>query len=139
MITQKPKMWSKPLNSKNYVYYALARYIGNEKTWNCFFKSVKNIEKYKKCITMLNNNNKKSIIQILEIILQILNEISFYYENEAITRLSFFNANNEDFSNIKTLLEYKGLLFNQNIPEAEIKEIPFNTRLADQLFLLKKH
>ena len=136
----KPKLWDTPLNMKNYKYYALSRYIGTEKTWGCFFKTIKMLEKCKKSIYLIDTNEKEfsQMSQLLEVILQLLNELSYYYENKTITRLVYFNMRSETFSNIKTLLEYKGMLYNHNIPEAEIEKIPFNTILADELFSIKK-
>lgn len=137
-MENKPKFWDIALTPKNYMYYALCRYIGSEKTWGCFFKTLKVFERYKKCVSSLNLNDKNKCQPHIEVIIQLLNDLSFYYGNEAITRLSFFKLNKLYHSNMKTLLEYKGLLYNQNIPEANIVEIPYNTELADYLIGLKK-
>lgn len=132
---KKQKVWEYPLTSKNYKYYALIKYVGSEQTWSCFFKSLKTFDKFKKCLTLidLDTNNEKLLNQLLETVLQLINELSYYYGNEAITRLSFYNMKTDCYSTTKTLLEFKGLLYNQNIPEANIVNIPFDTELADKL------
>ena len=136
---KKQKIWETPLTAKNYKYYALVRYIGSERTWSCFFKTLKLIDKFKKYMTSLNLNlNDKILYQLFENIIQLLNDLSYYYPNEALTRLLFYSVKEEYFSNIKTLLEYKGLLYNQDIPEANISKIPFNIELIDKLSVFKK-
>ncbi len=137
--TRKQKVWETELNSKNYKYYALAKYIGSEQTWSCFFKSLKIFDKFKKYVTLINTSLKeKQLCQLLEVTIQTLNELSFYYSSETITRISFYNMNKNHYSTLKTLLEYKGLLYNHNIPEADIVDIPFDTELADRLVTFQK-
>ena len=139
MSNVKPKMWDCILTSKNYKYFALTRYIGSEQTWSCFFKSLKILEKFKKCVTFIDiKEESKKSNQLIETLLQLINELTFYYGNETLTRLCFFSMKEEYYSNIKTLLEFKGCLFNYKIPEANIIDIPFNVEFADKLISFKK-
>lgn len=140
MGSSKPKMWDCLLTSKNYKHYALSRYIGTEQTWSCFFKTLKILDRFKKYVTMINADkyDEKSYRQLIEATLQSLVELSYYYGHEALSRLSFFNMNTEYFSKIKTLLEYKGLLSPNNIPEANISAIPYDTEMIDYIQSLKK-
>lgn len=127
---QQGDIWSYPLNQKNYKYFALSNYTGTEQTWTKFFKILKMFETIKKSIISYSITNN---IKYIKNTMQYLNELQYCFNNIAITRLSFYNLDAEYFPKMKTLLEYKGLLYLHNIPEVSILKIPYDTMFADEL------
>lgn len=127
------KMWSMPLTSKTYRYYAITQFINLEKTWNAYFKAIKSIDALASYIS-----GEKFDERSLRKILSIGNEIAESFSKKAITRIIFALISSKDFSNAKTLLEWLDLYSNQSIPEADIENIPLSIEFADKLISFKK-
>lgn len=121
-------MWNNKLTPKSCKYYAIAKYTSPEKTWTAYFKAMKNLE------TLADAVNKEKERKLgYRKLLEIGNDIAMSFPREAATRICAALTDKEKLPEMKTLLEWLGLLFPSAIPEADFSRIPYSTNLADWL------
>ena len=121
-------MWKIKLTQKSCKYYAIAKYAGPEKTWTAYFKAMKSLESLADAVNK-ERERKLGYRKLLEI----GNDAAMSFPKEAITRICAALTVKERLSEMKTLLEWLGLLYNEAIPEADFSRIPYSTSLADWL------
>lgn len=121
-------MWNNRLTPKSCKYYAIAKYAGPEKTWTAYFKAMKSLESLADAV----NKEREQRLGYRKL-LEIGNDAAMSFSREAITRICAALTNREKLSEMKTLLEWLGLLYNEAIPEVDFLKIPYSTSLADWL------
>jgi hypothetical protein len=122
------KIWSSPLNAKTCKYYAIKHFVNPEKTWNAYFKSMKCLEGIVACIESEKYDEKS-----LRKAVSLGNELSESYEKESITRMVSAMVSSRYLPEAKTLLEWLGLYWKHEIPEAKLNDVPWAIELADKL------
>lgn len=121
-------MWTRALTPKSCRYYAISKYASPEKTWTGYFKAMKSLETLVDAVRRdkLKRLDKRKLLACG-------NDAALAFSKEAATRICFALANEESYPEIKTLLEWLGLLWSGSIPEADVKSLPWSTELADRL------
>lgn len=121
-------MWEKALTPKSCRYYAIARYSGTEKTWTAYFKAFKSIE------ALADAVNRERTAKIgRRGLLALANDAALAFPKKAVTRMCAALADRDKLSEMKTLLEWLGLLWSGTVPEADFSRIPYAIGLADWL------
>ena len=121
-------MWDSALNQKSFRYYAIAKYANPEKTWTAYFRAVKNVESLADAV-----NKGKAYKMSRSALVALGNGAAMSFSKEAITRMCAALTEKERLPEMKTLLEWLGLLWSGRIPEADFSAVPFSVRLADSL------
>lgn len=121
-------MWNDALTPKSFKYYAIAKYANPEKTWTAYFKAVKNIEALADAV-----NKGKAYKMDRRALTSLGNGAGMAFSKEAVTRMCAALTDKKHLPEMKTLLEWLGLLWRGNIPEADFQQVPFSIEMADRL------
>lgn len=121
-------MWNNKLTPKSCKYYAIAKYDSPEKTWTAYFKAMKSLE------TIADAVNKERERKLgYRKLMELGNDAASAFSRQTATRICTALTKQEKLSELKTLLEWLGLLYLDAIPEADFSKIPYSTSLADWL------
>ena len=121
-------MWKNRLTPKSCKYYAIAKYASPEKTWTAYFKAMKSLENLADAVNK-ERERKLGYRKLLEL----GNDVAMAFPKEAVTRICASLTDKDKLPEMKTLLEWLGLLWSRPIPEADFSRIPYSTSLADWL------
>ena len=121
-------MWESKLTPKSCKYYAIAKYSSPEKTWTAYFKAMKSLEGL---VDAVNKERERKIGY--RKLLEMGNDAASAFPKEAATRICAVLSKPDKLPEMKTLLEWLGLLYPDAIPEADFSKIPYSTSLADWL------
>lgn len=121
-------MWNQKLTPKSCKYYAIAKYSSPEKTWTAYFKAMKSLESIADAVNK-ERERKLGFRKLMEL----GNDAASAFSKEAATRICAALAKPDKLPEMKTLLEWLGLLYPDAIPEADFSKIPYSTSLADWL------
>ena len=120
-------MWNFPLNPTSYKLYAIANYSNGKGTWNEFFIDMKLLQSVYRLIAA--NKEKPSYINtVVNTVIRLGN----VFHKESLGRLLLAGSPDDLRSEIKTILFYISRLPN-DIPEFDLRLIPFNKELAEQI------
>ena len=121
-------MWNNKLTPKSCKYYAIAKYASPEKTWTAYFKAMKSLE------TIADAVNKERERKLgYRKLMELGNDAAAAFSKQTATRICAALTKQEKLPELKTLLEWLGLLYLNAIPEADFSKIPYSTSLADWL------
>ena len=121
-------MWTRALTPKSCRYYAISKYASPEKTWTGYFKAMKSLE------TLVDAVSKDRLKRLdKRKLLACGNDAALAFSKEAATRICFALTDEESHPEIKTLLEWLGLYWKHEIPEAKLNDVPWAIELADKL------
>lgn len=120
-------MWNFPLNPTSYKLYAIANYRNGKGTWNEFFVDMKLLQSVYRLVAA-NKEKPNYINTVVNTVIRLGN----VFHKESLGRLLLAGSPDDLRPEIKTILFFLSRL-PKNIPEFDLRMIPINENLAEQL------